>query len=205
MRILLMLAGLMFCLAAESQEIWRWVDKDGVVHYADQPGAPDAKLITVVVSNVYEGETTPGDSASGGESGGGAADSAYGSITIVQPQHDQVFFGSAATVSVVAELDGSLQSGQSIVFFVDGNRRPADGFGLELTDVPRGSHFLRATVVDSSGEAVMSSRQITFHVRQTSVQNPQNPLRPRPPASPPRPTPQPPATPPTPRPIPPGT
>ena len=32
MRILLILAGLALALAAASQEIYRWVDKDGIVH-----------------------------------------------------------------------------------------------------------------------------------------------------------------------------
>ena len=45
MRIALLLAGILLSLAAQPQEIYRWVDKDGVVHYADQPGAPDAKLV----------------------------------------------------------------------------------------------------------------------------------------------------------------
>ena len=67
MRILLILAGLTLSLAAASQEIWRWVDKNGIVHYSDQPDSPNAELISVIESNTYEGaEATPESSASGG-------------------------------------------------------------------------------------------------------------------------------------------
>ena len=38
----MLIAGLLLSLAAQPQEIYRWVDKDGIVHYADQPGSPDA-------------------------------------------------------------------------------------------------------------------------------------------------------------------
>jgi Domain of unknown function (DUF4124) len=208
MRILLIIAGLTLSLAAASQEIWRWVDKDGVVHYADQPGAADAKLVSVVAPNSYEGDATAGYAASNEESDEEDAASPYGSISIVQPTNEQVFFGSNANVTVLAELDGTMQTGQAIMFYVNGNLRPAtSGTSLELEGLPRGTHFVRATVIDSTGVAVMSSPQIKFHVRQTSIQNPQNPLRPRPQAAPPRPQPAPaptPTAPPT-RPIPGGT
>jgi hypothetical protein len=55
--------------------------------------------------------------------------------------------------------------------------------------VPRGTHLLRAEVIDSSGRVMTSAQQVTFHVRQASVATP--PVGPalRPP--PPRPTPLP--------------
>ena len=67
MRILLILAGLALSLAAASQEIYRWVDKNGLVHYSDQPDSPNAELITVIEPNAYEGEAATAD--------GGASDS----------------------------------------------------------------------------------------------------------------------------------
>ena len=69
MRILLILAGLALSLAAASQEIYRWVDKNGVVHYSDQPGSPNAVLIDVIEPNAYEAQDAPATSrgrASGG-------------------------------------------------------------------------------------------------------------------------------------------
>ncbi len=190
MRILLILAGLMLPLVATPQEIYRWVDKDGIVHYADQPGSPDAVLVTVVAPNAYESDS-PGNAAPSYNPPDDGSDSPmYESLRIVQPTPDQVFFGSDATVSVVAELGGELQPDHAIMFFVNGNLRTAeDGYGLTLTGLPRGSHFLRAVVYDSNRQAVISSQQVTFHVRQASTQNPQTPVPARPQV--PRPTPAP--------------
>ncbi len=187
MRILLLLAGLSLSLAAWPQEIYRWVDKNGVVHYADQPGAPDARLIEVIEPNTYTEEESPG--AAGGSEQEGLQEASYRSLTIVQPQPDQMFFGAAVTVTVAAELDAELQPDHSLVFFVDGRRRPAEGgLGLTLTNVERGSHFLRATVLDRNGQPLLTSPMISFHVRQPSINTPQSPQRPRP-ATPPRPAP----------------
>jgi hypothetical protein len=190
MRIFLVLAGLTLSLAAQPQEIYRWVDKDGQVHYADQPGAANAERVILVDPNAYESEPSFGDSAApvGGESEESDTDavSPYDSLAIVQPTPDQVFFGADATVVVAVELGGTLRPDHTVVFFVNGNRRPADsGLGLELQGLERGSHFLRAAVLDQNGEPLITSQQITFHIRQASINAPQSPQarptpRPRP-------------------------
>lgn len=183
MRILLILAGLTLSLAASSQEIWRWVDKDGQLHYADQPGAANAERMILADPNAYESEPSPGDYApSGSEPEERDAASPYTSLAIVQPTPDQAFFGAEATVIVAAELGGTLRPDHTVVFFVNGNRRPAgSGLGLELQNLERGSHFLRAAVLDQNGDPVITSQQITFHVRQASVNSPQSPqARPKP-------------------------
>jgi hypothetical protein len=196
MRILLILVGLTLSLVAESQEIWRWVDKDGIVHYADQPGAPDAKLISVVDPNTYESESSPEPYASsGGTSEAPDTGSPYNSLEIVQPAPEQVFFGADSVVRVEAALDGTMQTGHTLAFFVNGSRRPAtSGFGLELANLPRGTYVLRASVLDPNGAAVITSAQIAFHVRQPSINSPQSPQAPRPPPRP-APAPKPAATP----------
>ena len=81
------------------------------------------------------------------------------------------------------ELGGTLRPDHTVVFFVNGNRRPAgSGLGLELQNLDRGSHFLRAAVLDRNGDPVITSQQITFHVREPSVNSPQSPqARPKPP------------------------
>ncbi|MBX3702151.1 MAG: DUF4124 domain-containing protein [Steroidobacteraceae bacterium] len=191
MRILLLLAGLTLSLAAMPQEIYRWVDKDGVVHYSDQPGAPGAKRVEVILPNSYEPE--PSDLGVGAQGGWQPEPevSPYTSLVIVQPTHDQVFFGGDTAVTVAANLGGTLRPGHTLVFFLNGSRRDTDAGGnLTLTSVERGTHLLRASVLDQNGNMVISSAQIAFHVRQPSINTPQSPQRPAPPAQP-RPQPQP--------------
>ena len=196
MRILLILAGLALSLAAASQEIYRWVDKDGIVHYADQPGSANAELINVIEPNAYEGAAaTPGDnsgSASDSNANASATVSPYVSLSIVSPTPDQVFFGGDAVVTVSADLQGTLQPDHQVVFFLNGNRKPAEGLSTELSGLDRGTYFLRASVLDQDGKPVISSQQIQFHVRQPSIKSPQSPQAPpKPPRPAPKPTPKP--------------
>lgn len=194
MRILLILAGLAMSLAAASQEIWRWVDKNGTVHFSDQPGAPNAELITVLEPNTSDSGSGAGDSSSAVASVASDPEedpsvSPYDSLSIVSPTPDEVFFGGDAAVAVTAELGGTLRPDHSVVFFLNGNRRPADGLGMELTNLARGTYFLRASILDGNGNPVITSQQTTFHVRQPSIRSPQSPQAP--PRPPPRPTPRP--------------
>lgn len=195
MRGMLILAGLTMSLAAASQEIYRWVDKNGIVHYSDQPGAPNAELIDVIEPNAYDSADTSLAGSTGTVAGDGGQDVApYGSLSIVSPEPDQVFFGADAVVTVAASLDGTLQPDHEVVFFVNGDRRPASGLSLELSNLDRGTYFLRASVLDQGGKPVVSSQQTTFHVRMPSIlspQSPQAPSKPGTPSRPPQPTPTP--------------
>lgn len=180
MRSALLVAGMLLSLVAEPQEIYRWVDKDGIVHYADQPGAPDAKRVELVGLSTYE--AAPAAREYSGVERQPAIGAVYESLFIVQPARDETFFGAGVTVPVVAELVGRLQPGHTLVFFLDGNRvSDTGGFSAQLSGLDRGMHFLRAAVLDDNGSPVITSPQITFHVRQPSVKTPQSPQAPRPP------------------------
>ena len=173
----------MLSLAAEPQEIYRWVDKDGVVHYADQPGAPDAKLVVIANSNVYE--ATPPDSSGAATYNPPPAPLPYVSLTVTQPAPDEVFFGADASITAAAELGGELAPDHTLVFFLDGNRVPAAGEDtVQLSNLERGTHFLRAAVLDQNGAPLISSPQVSFHVRMPSINSPQSPQAPTPPPPP---------------------
>jgi len=196
MRIFLVLAGLALSLAAASQEIYRWVDKNGVVHYSDQPGSPNAELIDVIEPNAYEAPDAPPPASGRGDANEREDQDAspYASLSISSPAPDEVFFGADAVVNVAAELQGTLQPDHTVVFFLNGDRKEADGLTTEYSGLARGSYFLRVSIVDSSGKPVIMSQQVTFHVRQPSINSPQSPT------APPKPTPPKPVPKPTPRP-----
>ena len=194
MRTLLLIAGLLVSLVAWTQDIYRWVDKDGIVHYADQPGAPDAVLVPYSGSGATRGDAQPPELYQS-ESQNEPAGSAYASLRITSPAADEVFYGADVAVSVQLELDQDLRPGDKLIVFIDGQRAPEfTGLSTTLAGLSRGTHFLRAAVVDRSGSVVITSPQITFHTRQASIATPPsgpsiNPL-PRPPTGP-RPAPAP--------------
>ena len=179
MRILLILAGLTLSLAAASQEIYRWVDKDGIVHYADQPGAPNAELVTVVAPNAYEGDAATRRQPASDDGAGRRTDSLGLRVALDRLSRRRTRCSSARTrsVSVGAELDGTLQTGsRDRVLRERQSAGRRDGLGLELDGLAARHAFpARERCSTRTAKPVISSQQITFHVRQASIQNPQTP------------------------------
>jgi len=190
MRTAMIIAGLLVSLAAQPQEIYRWVDKDGIVHYADQPGSPDAVLVPYSGRPQSSADAEPPALYESDRQDGPPTGPTYESLRITSPAADEVFYGGDVSVSVQMELDRDLRPGDTLVVFLDGQRVPdVSGLSTTLTGLARGTHFLRAAVTDEAGSVVITSPQITFHLRQQSVVQP--PMGPnlRPP--PPKPTPKP--------------
>jgi hypothetical protein len=193
MRTVLLIVGLLVSLVAWPQEIYRWVDKDGIVHYADQPGAPDAVLVPYAGLGTAPQESAPPDLYQS-EPQARPAGPAYQSLRITSPAADEAFYGADAAVSVQLELDRDLRPGDKLVVFIDGQRAPEfSGTSTTLTGLSRGTHYLRAAVVDGAGNVVITSPQVNFHLRQASIvappTGPSITPSPRPPG--PRPTPLP--------------
>ena len=172
MRVAVLVAA-MLSLAAAPQEIYRWVDKDGVVHYSDQPGSPNAERVELADPTTYQSDNAAVDYAPSESSSPRQPQMQYSSLVITSPAPDQTFSGGDVKVQVSAAVGGGLQEDHQLVFYVDDVRRPAtDGMGLTLTNVYRGTHYVRASVIDQDGVAVITSAQIAFHVQQRSTQNP---------------------------------
>jgi hypothetical protein len=197
MRTALIVAGLLVSLAAQPQDIYKWVDKDGIVHYSDQPGSPDAELIpTPGLGYTPPQDAEPPELYQSERRDGPPAGPTYRSLRILSPSQDEVFYGGDVSVSVQLELDRDLRPGDSVVVFLDGQRvAQSTGLSTTLTDLTRGTHFLRAAVTDERGSAVITSPQVNFHLRQATIATPPSgpavSPRPRPPTVPPRPTPRP--------------
>ena len=174
-RALLLLAGLAVCAAAYPQEIYRWVDRDGVVHYADQPGSPDARRIEYagLKPRDPEAQASPSSSAPPAQVPSAAREE-YRSLTVSSPSPDQSFFGADAAVPVSLDVQPPLQEGDHFAVIVDG-KRVADNLQEPFTEVSglaRGTHFVRGAVLSESGEQRIASANVTFHVRHPSVARP---------------------------------
>ena len=189
MRSLLIAAGLLLLPAAQAQEIYKWVDKDGVVHYSDQPGSPDAKPVHVSVPRSDDaGTVTPPDSGVPSQEPLGAG---YRGLVIASPATGENFYGGTdVVVPVSVRLDGELRPGHRVAVYVDGSPR-ADIAGLSgrVSGLPRGAHTIRAAVLNDAGRELIASATNTFYIQQQSVAKP--PVGPalRPPPKVPRPVP----------------
>lgn len=181
MRILILMLLAVSSIAA-ADEVYRWVDKDGQVHYSDRPHE-GAEIVTLSKAQTFSMPAVKPTQRTKGKQDNSQKTDSYSSVTIASPAPDEVLWGTDGKVKVSVSVQPQLRRGHRLMVYLDnkavarltGNQREA-----ELTEVFRGEHTLRAEVLDSTGSVVAKSNSAPFTVKQTSIQNPNNPNRPTP-------------------------
>jgi len=170
-------------------QVYKWVDKDGVVHYSSQPptqGAAPAKLPPL---QTYKGGTVPPLTKLQKQAVQGTGDAAQ--VQLVTPSHDETFRSGAVPVAVV--VTPQLMPDQRLIYLLDGTPAspPTRDTSYALSNVERGTHTVSVTLINAAGEELGSSTGVTFHMKTPTV-DPAN--QGKPPAKPPttKPKPKPP-------------
>ena len=180
MRALLFTLMWLACATALPATVYKWVDKNGVTHYSDQPH-PGAQKVQVESVPTYTPPPLPQTPSEAGAQREAAREPLYQRCDVYAPSNDEVLFNTS-TVTVRVGVEPDLRAGHRIVIVLDGRRvtgLPETGSEFTISPVYRGTHSLMVGVETARGEVVCQSSAITFHVRQPSVQAPNPANRPR--------------------------
>lgn len=185
--VVLLLAMLSAPALADTQTVWKWVDKEGVTHYSDRPmpGATKMELSTGNTTTTASPPPPPPPSRSSRQSE--PSEVQYSTFAITSPAPGESIVNTGGVVQVDVQLEPRLQPGHTLQVYLDGRAIDGapNGTSYSLTDVPRGEHTLVAVITDPRGTRLLSSEPVTFFVRQTSIAKPpvgpalRNPSRPR--------------------------
>ncbi len=155
---------------------YRWVDDDGVVHFSDRPheGAEEVRLGQPpgFSSPAIPPAPRPATPATP------TTDPAptYESLDILQPGQEETLWNIGGILTVSVRVRPALRADHRLQLYYDGQALdplPPGVTSFELSEVWRGEHTLRATIVDGDGQALAESPTRTFYVQQTSIQQPQ--------------------------------
>jgi hypothetical protein len=165
---------------ASAATVYKWVDEHGVTHYSDQP-QPGANKVQVEGVQTYAAGPSGPASAGVTPSASGGAPPAQAACTFDSPANDEMFM-NAFSVSGHLHIAPRLEPGERATVMLDG--KPATTTDLNgsftISQIDRGTHTLSAQVETPAGQVRCHAGDITFHVQQPSVQNPNNPTVPRP-------------------------
>lgn len=170
------LAGIgLSSLGLASQTVWKWVDENGVTHYADRP-VPGATLMEINSGrSVTSSSPAPAAAASSASSQPADVGPPYSNFEIWKPGNDETIPNTGGLVTVNLRLEPALRPGHSLSLYLDGRLVedfPGDALSFDLTEVPRGQHTLRAIISDGRGTRIQESDQVMFMVRQQSIAQP---------------------------------
>ena len=159
---------------------------DGSTQYSDHP-CPGAEEVELPNISTYESPTpaqpasrntgdAEGVESTGIDAGGGeAAASSERVIEVLSPTADQTFTNIGGQLQVSIRVSPSLEEGQGVMAYFDGNPielEPTQSTSFTVSEVYRGEHTVRATVVAEGGRVLAQSETVTFYVRQRSIANP---------------------------------
>jgi hypothetical protein len=188
MRTTLLLLAFLAGPALAGQTVWKWVDSDGVTHYADRP-VPGATRMELSTGSSVPNADVPSYSSSSSSSDSTPAEAgpAYRNFEIWKPSPEETIANTGGQVTVNVRTEPELRPGHSLYLYLDG--RLVEGFpgnttSFDLTEVPRGGHTVIATVSDSRGNKIQETERVVFYVQQASVAQPPTGPALRPPPKP---------------------
>lgn len=174
--------------AFAGQTVWKWVDDNGVTHYSDQP-VPGATKMELNSSSRSSSDSTPAYAPRAPSNDIPVQKGpAYSRFVIESPQQDESVINTGGQVRVRLASTPAVGVGQLVALYLDGVRLeglPPSSMSFELSNVPRGTHTLKAVVSNQDGVPLQETPLVTFHVRQESAAQPpvgpalRNPPKPR--------------------------
>jgi hypothetical protein len=162
--------------ASAGQTVYKWVDEKGVTHFSDQPVAGAEKL--ELSSGPKRSAETPAPSYSPPARQDDVPvqkGPAYARFVIESPQQDETIINTGGVVRVSLAATPALDSQHVVTLFLDGSRVQdfaAMSMSHEFSNVPRGSHTIKAVVSTPQGQMLQETPPVTFHVRQESAAQP---------------------------------
>ena len=155
--------------------VYKSVNKDGIVEYSDQPskGAEEIKVKNPQSVTLPKGADVFKSSESDQSTD---SNNTYQSIVITQPAHDSAFNSGSGQVSISSETNPPLNKDHSVQLVFDGISYDSNKSGsFSLSNVDRGTHQVQVNVINEAGNTLISSDITTFTLHRTNIKK-----RPRP-------------------------
>jgi len=161
--------------ASAFAEMYKWVDKDGNISYADQPpfkgaqqlDAPD--LTTVAAPDVPEKTAASADKKESNKK----KSTSYTYLKITNPENDATIRNNEGNFSISITIKPALDTKHGHYFSVllDGKTVQDKIYvtSASLTNIDRGTHNISVAVKDKKGKTIRKSKNVTVHLHRQSA------------------------------------
>lgn len=171
-RPIFVLAGLLAASLAVADGAYRWVDKDGVVHYSDVPPDESAEVVNISEYSRTTGvRISPQTSRTSDEEQPAEQEAfRYESLAVTSPGPEETLWNIEGVLNVSLALTPALQQGHQVrVYFDGGAPTTVTGSNFQIDNVFRGVHNIQAEVIDATGRLMIRSKPNRFYVQQNTV------------------------------------
>lgn len=155
---------------AAKDEVYRWVDADGVIHYGSKPPTKDAKPAELPQLQTYK----PGTSSNLGSSSpqslpiarSASAAAVPLNLRITAPVEGETFRDPQGVITVSVAVEPEAPSDVLFRFFLDGvvqNKKPWAAPSYTFTEVERGEHTISVALVDAEGAELKRTAPVRIY------------------------------------------
>lgn len=164
---------LLFFYAPAQADIYKGTDAEGQTTYSDE-AHPDSKLIPTPSPNTIQMQK-PVAAKPVKEKEVTEVTTKYTLFNIVSPTNGETLRSNTGDISVVISLEPALdkEKGHRIIIYLDDQAvlSTATESNIQLANVGRGQHSLRAEVRSSKGKRIISSASVIIHMKRLSGQH----------------------------------
>lgn len=166
----------LLALPAFAQTVYRWVDKQGVVHYSDEPhqGAKQVQLGSATVLP-FKVPAQEGDQPQTAPQPGTAAMPSY-QVKVLAPAPGTTIWPVNYIVHASVQVTPPPGGRALLKYELDGKMmgKPTPSTSVQLKPVYRGTHTLTVTLLGPNGETLATGSS-KFYARQHSILHPGRP------------------------------
>ncbi|MGR3969415.1 DUF4124 domain-containing protein [Shewanella sp. 1180_01] len=163
MRSLTLIGLVLFSMLAQAT-VYKWVDKDGKVHYSDEP-QPNAQVVELKEKTLNQIALPLPKTES--NNANQAIESIQYQVNITSPAEEETVRDNNGDFDVVATITPELKSQYLMALKLDGNTigQPQIGGTFKLKNIDRGEHTLVVDALTQNGKVFASSspRKIFLH------------------------------------------
>ncbi len=168
---LLLVSVLCLMIVNANAELFKWKDADGNTIFSDQP-PPDQKNCELEVEkqSLPKVNTLPALEINNGTrtsvpKNTGEDRVVYKNLAIISPVNDSEVRENSGkvTISVRVEPDNFAERGHQLVIYMDGIEvSKGNSTAIMLDNVDRGTHEIKASIINHSGFVIKETRNTTF-------------------------------------------
>lgn len=153
--------------------VYKWVDKDGVVHYSDEP--VNNSEVVQFKSNTQNlvAPVFPQNTSISNDSQKDSTPLTQYTIGIQSPQEEDTIRDNNGDITIMANISPDLNSGDLLVILMDGKvmgtAQTTPIFSLK--NIPRGEHTFMIKAIAQNGRQLASSSPRKIYLHRAIVNN----------------------------------
>ncbi|MCG9697868.1 DUF4124 domain-containing protein [Shewanella sp. Isolate11] len=162
----LLLITIMLLTASASATVYKWVDKDGKVHYSDTP-VENSQTVEFKSSTENNIKLPPPVVLPNSPKGQPQDEQAPYQISITSPYEEETLRDNNGEITITASIEPELATRHKLVLLMDGKRVgvPQSNAIFKLENVDRGEHVFEIHAIAQNGKQLASTppRTVFLH------------------------------------------